>query len=377
MDRARVQTGAAARFDAGRVIVSAALAGGRIAAAAVRSDRPRGLAAALAGHAPAQIPDLARRLFALCGMSQATAATHALAMAGAAVAVPAAAAERDALVAERLVEHLRATAIAWSAAVPLTAEERPSLPAALSAASALPVKSAALAASLDRLGLCGVPRSGSWAERLLGVAVSGPGLANHAPDPLSPDDDAAVLAALDRGGEVFAATPRLPGRCPQTGPAARAVLAGARVTDPAARLSARLSEIASAAAHFSGERRVERDVLVAAGRLGDRIGYAAVETPRGRLHHLAALDGGGRVARYLILAPTEWNFSADGPCAKALVGAEIRAGATAQDTVENTIARLASLYDPCVECRVEVADAAETDISLAAAARRATTLEVE
>lgn len=382
MDHARTQAGAAARFDAGRVIVSAALAGGRVVSAAVRSDRPRGLAAALAGRPPAEIPEVVRRLFALCGMSQATAATHALRMAGAALAGPDSSAERDALVAERLVEHLRATAIGWSAAVPLLASERPALPAALSAAATAPVSSAALAAALDQLGFCDGRagdragwRLGSWADRLLGFVAAGPSLSDPAPDPLSGADDAAVLAALDRDGEAYAARPCLPGRRPQTGPAARAALAGVPVDDAAARLSARFAEIAAAAAHFCGGHRLEHDALVTAGRLAERTGWAAVETPRGRLYHLVALDGAGRVARYLILAPTEWNFAAQGPCATALVGAEIGTDAVAQATVELTIARLASLYDPCVECRVEIVDAALDDTL--AAARRPTTLEVQ
>ncbi|NVO17795.1 MAG: nickel-dependent hydrogenase large subunit [Rhodoplanes sp.] len=385
MDRARAQTSAAAPFDAGRVIVSAALADGRIAAAAVRGDRPRGLAAVLAGHPPAEIPDIVRRLFALCGMSQATAATHALRMAGAALAEPDAHAERDALLAERLVEHLRATAIGWSAAVPLLASERPALPAALSAAATAPVNAGALAAALDRLGFLDGRRAGgtaggrpgSWADRLLGYAAAGPSLSDQTPDPLSRADDAAVLAALDRDGEGFAATPHLPGRRPQTGPAARAVLDGVPVDDAAARLSARFAEIAAAAAHFCGERRLERDALVAAGRLAEKTGWAAVETPRGRLHHLVALDGAGQVARYQILAPTEWNFAPDGPCASALVGAGIGTDAMAQATVELTIARLASLYDPCVECRVEILDADGAELPEAADMRRATDLEVE
>ncbi|MDC7986998.1 nickel-dependent hydrogenase large subunit, partial [Rhodoplanes sp. TEM] len=88
---------------------------------------------------------------------------------------------------------------------------------------------------------------------------------------------------------------------------------------------------------------------VTAGRLDTGTGFAAVETPRGRLHHLAALDRSDRVARYLILAPTEWNFAAGGPCAAALAGIEIGPG-----DPSGTIRRLASLFDPCVECRVEV-----------------------
>ncbi|MDC7982873.1 nickel-dependent hydrogenase large subunit, partial [Rhodoplanes sp. TEM] len=59
-----------ARIDAGRVIVSIDLRAGRVASATVRSERPRGLATLFVGRAPDAVPDLARRLFALCGLSQ-------------------------------------------------------------------------------------------------------------------------------------------------------------------------------------------------------------------------------------------------------------------------------------------------------------------
>ncbi|RAI42899.1 hypothetical protein CH341_17030, partial [Rhodoplanes roseus] len=216
MDRdASVRPGAAARFDPGRVVVSAGIADGRIVSAAVRSERPRGLSAALAGHPPSEIPDLARRLFALCGLSQATAARYALRAAGAVVPGPAVEAESDALVCERLVEHLRATVMGWSGPVPLSAVERAAVPAALSLAAAPRLDPEALHGSLARLGLADrMAAAGSWAERLLAFAAGLPRLSDRPPDPLSPNDDAAVVAALDRDGDAFAACPCLPGRRP-------------------------------------------------------------------------------------------------------------------------------------------------------------------
>ena len=75
-----------------------------------------------------------------------------------------------------------------------------------------------------------------------------------------------------------------------------------------------------------------------------------MESPRGRLHHLVRLDGIGRVAFYAILAPTEWNFGADGPFV-----ATIRANRpTADDAGRARVERIAAAFDPCVGFAVSV-----------------------
>jgi coenzyme F420-reducing hydrogenase alpha subunit len=75
-----------------------------------------------------------------------------------------------------------------------------------------------------------------------------------------------------------------------------------------------------------------------------------VESPRGRLHHLVRLDTAGRVAFYAILAPTEWNFGADGPLV-----ATLRANRpTADDAGRARVERIAAAFDPCVGFAVTV-----------------------
>ncbi|RAI37584.1 hypothetical protein CH338_15580, partial [Rhodoplanes elegans] len=191
-----------ATLDAGHVTVAATIVAGRIASVSVTSTRPRGLASMFVGRAPAEIPTMARRLFALCGMAQATAARQALRAAGAAIDCPDAEAERDALIAERIAEHLRATVIGWAAAVPLTPTERPVVPAALAAVSGARINASALPPALAALGLAGPRPPGSWADRLLRFAGSLPRLSAPPPDPLRAADDAAVVTALDRGGDA-------------------------------------------------------------------------------------------------------------------------------------------------------------------------------
>jgi coenzyme F420-reducing hydrogenase alpha subunit len=336
------------RLYAGVVRIAAGLAGGRVATVAVRSERPRGLGAELARHPPAAIPDLARRLFALCGVSQAMAARCALDMAGASVASPSPTAIVQSLAAERVTAHLQATYIDWSAAVPPTPAEAAAIPRALAAAQNPDGGGDALCDIVAGLGMSAAPRAGSWGHRLL-AAAGDDGTGQPACDPLGPADDARVLAALDHQGEAFAAAPSLPGRRPQTGPAARAARRGLTARSPAGRLGARLAEIAEAACVLTGAQLADPAEWIVAGRLAPGTGFCAIETPRGRLHHLVRLGPQGAVLRYLILAPTEWNFAADGPFATALNGLHLK-----PDAARPAIERLASLYDPCVGCTIEV-----------------------
>jgi hypothetical protein len=77
-------------------------------------------------------------------------------------------------------------------------------------------------------------------------------------------------------------------------------------------------------------------------------GMAVVEAARGRLAHRVELSE-GRVMRYQILAPTEWNFHPDGVLAQGLLD---------RPTGQNPEARarlLVTALDPCVACQIEVA----------------------
>jgi len=341
-----------APFSAGCVRIAATLADGAVAAARVACERPQSLGALFSRHPLDQIPDLVGRLHALCAVSQALASRAALAAAGAGLDPVDALAAQPRLAAERLVELLRATAIGFADVVTPDADETRALRQVLAAGavrlagSAAEGDGAAIAAGLDRLGVAAVPPPDSWAARIVACAVE-IAVSEDAPvDPLGPADDPAVVAALSQAGEAFAARPVLPGRRVQTGPVARSVLAARPLRSP---LSARFAEIAQAARLLAGEEVPEAPWL-RAERVGPGIGFAAVESPRGRLHHLVALDREGGLARYLILAPTEWTFAPDGPFAAALT----RLRPSAAVPAERSIARLAALFDPCVACEIEV-----------------------
>lgn len=171
---------------------------------------------------------------------------------------------------------------------------------------------------------------------------------------------AALAGELAPGLETsdeFVAAPCSSGGPAETGALAReagqplvaAALAG-RGNTVGVRILARLAELA---------RLVERMRELSHGgrvppwlrcvQLRPNTGVAAIETARGVLIHLAALDG-GKVSRYRIAAPTEWNFHPDGAFARGL------SGAAARDEHEagRAAALLAHALDPCVAYDVRV-----------------------
>jgi len=76
---------------------------------------------------------------------------------------------------------------------------------------------------------------------------------------------------------------------------------------------------------------------------GGGIGVAQVEAARGRLVHAVEMSG-ERVARYRILAPTEWTFHPEGAAARGLEQIAARGGEH-----RLTLARLfMTAVDPCV-----------------------------
>lgn len=81
--------------------------------------------------------------------------------------------------------------------------------------------------------------------------------------------------------------------------------------------------------------------------LGNGSGMAWVETARGLLMHRIASDG-DRVLQYRIVAPTEWNFHANGALARGL------GGMTAQsaDGARKQAQWLVQSLDPCVACEI-------------------------
>ncbi len=351
--------------------------GGEIRAPRVTlaSCRPTGFSGSLfVGRAPGDVPTMVRRLHSLCGHAHALAGEAAIVAATGGETTPVVAARFDALVAERLGEHLRSTFTGpglgrMSAATsPETLADVRSILASARAFESGPVEAAAVTRIRDGIRRLGMSIDGrgrldvapkSWAAALLARVGPATGDTFLAMDRLAPEDDERVVERLAADPKGFAAAPHLDGRRPETGPAARRAVAGRDVgpgiADGRARLTARLAEMAEAAnllaAPEADKLRIAADWVVAR-RAGPSSGWAAVESPRGRLHHFVRFDDHARIAGYAVLAPTEWNFHADGPLA-----ATLRANRWGTSDDRARAERIAALFDPCVAFDVEIVTA--------------------
>lgn len=154
----------------------------------------------------------------------------------------------------------------------------------------------------------------------------------------------------------FIARPRLDGQCYETSPFARVIdhpLVVAVVaeygTGLLARYCARLVELAGIPGRLR-EADSESSGSVIESRLPQGQGISQIEAARGRLVHWVALEA-GRIARYQILAPTEWNFHPDGVLTKGLMGLRV----DSVDRLRQQSALLINAIDPCVgyELRIE------------------------
>jgi coenzyme F420-reducing hydrogenase alpha subunit len=124
----------------------------------------------------------------------------------------------------------------------------------------------------------------------------------------------------------------------------------------APRLTARLADLTlSLASLETALRSGEADESSSGCEAGSDAGYGVVESARGRLYHLAQISSRGRIGAYRILAPTEWNFHANGPFVANVLGARLPRGGRGRLSLE----RLAALFDPCVGFEVSVREFAD------------------
>lgn len=146
----------------------------------------------------------------------------------------------------------------------------------------------------------------------------------------------------------FALRPLWLGACAETGAWSR--LRHRQVQDPGysawSRLQARWVELLELA-HGPIDPQA-RLLDSGAMPLGGGQAIAWCEMARGLLLHWVQLDAQQRVQDYRVLAPTEWNFHPDGALATAVARLDPQDAAGAWC--------LASAYDPCVDCNVNVQD---------------------
>lgn len=310
---------------AGAVRLKLQLDGGRIGYAVLEVARPTAtetLRGRAADEAARQLP----LLYSICSQAQGTAARLAVAAARGRAQPPYA--DRDVL-AEGRREHLWRLLLDWPAALGLPRSE------ALLAEglrclrhgryeawrdAALRAPLARLDAALDELGDARLP------TRLLPFMTAMQTLERW--------------PRLDAG---FAAAPLFDGAPAETGALARrAALAGQATL--AARVRARIADLYETVGLGQASA-----VPVAPGA-----GRAVVETARGLLMHEVTLDG-DRVVDYVIVAPTEWNFHAQGVLVAGL--ADLAAPTTA--VLRAAVERCVLALDPCVAC--EILTAVRTD----------------
>ncbi|MCQ9377227.1 hydrogenase formation protein [Methyloversatilis sp. XJ19-49] len=339
--------------------------------AALSGQRPDWAARLAVGRPAQSLPDLLGAVFSLCSHA------HRL-CAGAAVdaALGVDAPRPDTLRGETLREHLRRILLDW--------------PALLTAGPSADAQRALATCPVLRAGGCDAAFADNmpdWIERhLLGVAPA-PWLAAFERSPLqafadwrdaAPSwlarllrDNAALadapvaaapllhvhaseaalraLAAEMTADPAFTRRPRIDGACAETGCWTR--LADSVPPRSASdRYASRLAELVRLALP-GGECRLRSGrIALAPGE-----GLAWVEMARGLLMHHVRLDGrsdDARIDACHVLAPTEWNFDADGAVAAAIEKLD-----PAEPDCARRVALLMAAYDPCV--RYEVAGVPE------------------
>ena len=158
-----------------------------------------------------------------------------------------------------------------------------------------------------------------------------------------------TLAQAMAGDPDFVQHPLWHGQCAETGvwTRLRQQAEHDRLAHNAwSRLGARWMELVNITAADPLTDHGHRDPLLDSGALplGQGQAIAWCEMARGLLLHWVQLDPQGRVDDYRVLAPTEWNFHADGALAHALTALP------SHDTAAAWC--LAAAYDPCVDCTV-------------------------
>jgi Ni,Fe-hydrogenase I large subunit len=371
--------------------------GSRVQAVEIASTRAVAASRVLEGKTPGEAAALVPRLFSLCGRAQEVAALRA--WEGALEITPHVTATRArdwAVAAEAVQENLWRLMLDWpqamgeAAATEALAAWRLRLSGLLSALAkaegwsepghpvAMPLREMLAAgaelAEFVGAGLLGMDperwlaapvleewkvRGATPAARMLRRLFEGEGLAGRGAVTLMEPASARTLArVLERTLREpgFPARPDWHGMPRETGALARMrrhppLTAALRRHGNcvAVRLLARLAETAALALGMAGGAN---SVLVDGTTLAREVGAAWVETSRGLLAHTVGLAQ-GRIVRYRILAPTEWNFHPAGPLAQGLTGMK----ADSEPALARALRLQVLALDPCVAYEAAVVHA--------------------
>jgi hypothetical protein len=147
-------------------------------------------------------------------------------------------------------------------------------------------------------------------------------------------------------GMEFAKKPQLDGKPMETGALAKTqhlpIIQDILRKRPARLLARLIARLVNLLEGVQAQRRIEQIAIA------DGVGLSVVQTARGMLLHHVHIET-GRIARYLIVAPTEWNFHPQGALAR-LIGLQECNLPRLVEIVE----LFAMSLDPCVEFEIEV-----------------------
>lgn len=355
--------------DAGKLILGVTWDGEKVGATDIRSTRPLA-AQVLKGKTPAQVLQIVPLLFSVCGRAQGAAASAALQAAQQTGAGATGAMERT-IVCEAMQEHLWRVLLDWPKLLGLARQEQRfagwyallrkigagetgmevfmrefehdalGMPAAawrgMASHAGLQAwwqrTESPLARTLAKLAELGQDRQGVNESRLL-PAWSAAG---------------AQRACAERWDAAFAASPVWLGTAAETGAwayhADKPLLRDAwrqGGSKALVRLLARVMDMVEMACGDSASR-----LDAASPAAGE--GIAVVRTARGLLLHRVRLAA-DKVADYMIVAPTEWNFHPAGAFAQDMRGLEEHDGGLLAYRAQIEALSL----DPCVAYEVEI-----------------------
>jgi hypothetical protein len=154
----------------------------------------------------------------------------------------------------------------------------------------------------------------------------------------------------------FAAIPQYEGKPMETGALAQnqnAPLLRDVMNNHPARVQARL--VARLVALLEGaDSLVTRNLtgVLQSTSASNSSGLSMVKTARGMLMHVVRIEA-GRIAEYLTVAPTEWNFHPQGALVNGLIGLKENDAGRLMQTAKTFVLSL----DPCVEYEIEISHA--------------------
>lgn len=363
---------------------------GRFAALSVINRRPLSIASAFTGQEAQAAVSLCARLFSICRMAQGLASAQAMEKAGGFVLPAAHAHARELMIlAETVLEHAGRSLLVWPDFVDQPVQlldlkalrralsdfhlalypdgdwmrpgggrlnpDQPQLTRRLAEAAEVVAKAVfAGEAPSDLSSWQHWVEQGKTTGALMARSIQSRGWADFGASlvkPLPPIAEPVLDERLRYDEGSFTAAPTWDGVPQVTGPFARHAahpLVAALGQGLMARLAARLVELSAALKRM---QRLVHDITADAGRTflnASGAGLGVVEAARGRLVHRVELEQ-GRVTRYQILAPTEWNFHPQGALAQGLLGH------VAGDAPDLLVRHLVAALDPCVACKIEVA----------------------